>query len=60
MTDKGKPTATRLPEPMVERLREVAERNDRTVSAEMRRAIKAHLAAYDEGKAGKGGDSCEK
>jgi predicted DNA-binding protein len=38
----------RLPGEVGQRLRALAEREERTVSAEVRRAIKAHVEQYDD------------
>lgn len=37
-------TVTRIPRELLEQLRELAERNDRTIAAELRRAVTTHLA----------------
>jgi hypothetical protein len=39
----------RIPGPLYERLREVAERNDRPVSREVRRALEAYIQANTPG-----------
>jgi hypothetical protein len=41
--DKTVPVYTRLPQDMAERLEEAAASNDRTVAAEMRRAVRLYL-----------------
>jgi predicted DNA-binding protein len=42
----------RIPEELYQRLQELAERTDRPVSREVRRALEAHLKAHEESEAG--------